>query len=246
MNNREARLQKIRSNITNCGYHLYVISGGVCPRYAYTIGLKDRLGHELVFAGGAYFLLEDVKRIIDTALFNLDAKGLHTDLQFQTGILGRFSFGSVDESWVKLLLLGAIDYYENSIVPALQIIPSSEYLTLDIPNLSNAWDPLLEPVWKWLQEVWNENIPKSSTAITNLAALRGQQVTEAMRWEEDQWEIFSGAGPEVLEKDVRVVPLATLVAIDGSLNAVTRLKIGEGVWRNFDEPDWHPWVVKEK
>ena len=76
---------------------------------------------------------------------------------------------------------------------------------------------------------------------TNLDALRGERITEASRWEDDQWELFAGAGPDVPQSEIRVIPLATLIAMDPSLDAVTSLKVGESLWRNTSEVRWHHW-----
>jgi hypothetical protein len=77
--------------------------------------------------------------------------------------------------------------------------------------------------------------------MTNLDALRGAPITEACRWEEDEWEMFAGAGPDVAEEDARLVPLGCLLASDPSLAAVVDLEVGKGLWR---EPGgaWVPWV----
>ena len=76
--------------------------------------------------------------------------------------------------------------------------------------------------------------------MTNLEALKGAAVTEAMRWEVDQWELFSGAGPDVKKEDTRVVPLSTLVLYDSTLDLVMKLEEGKGLWRNEDMM-WNKW-----
>jgi hypothetical protein len=38
---RAKALRLIRRNIDEHGFHIYVVSGGPLPRYAYTIGLRD-------------------------------------------------------------------------------------------------------------------------------------------------------------------------------------------------------------
>jgi hypothetical protein len=92
-------------------------------------------------------------------------------------------------------------------------------------------------------EPWSYPVPSKSVAGTNLAALRGERITEAMRWEEDEWELYAGAGPDVAKEAMRVVPLGTLLAADMSLEAVVSLRIGEGLWRDADSA-WHSWITK--
>ncbi|HEV2960515.1 MAG TPA: hypothetical protein VG649_01720, partial [Candidatus Angelobacter sp.] len=69
---------------------------------------------------------------------------------------------------------------------------------------------------------------------------------EVMRWEEDDWEIFAGDGPDVPKHELRVAPLGTLVAADESLVPVVHLAIGEGLWRDADPgSEWHAWRKQE-
>jgi hypothetical protein len=56
-------------------------------------------------------------------------------------------------------------------------------------------------------------------------------VTEASRWEETEREIFAGAGPDTPDDEVRVVPLATLLGYDASLEPVTRLEVSGAIRR---------------
>jgi hypothetical protein len=62
-----------------------------------------------------------------------------------------------------------------------------------------------------------------------------------VRWDEENWELFAGAGPDVSKDELRVVPLGTLVAADPSLVAVINLEVGAGLWRD-DISGWHPWA----
>ena len=66
----------------------------------------------------------------------------------------------------------------------------------------------------------------TSHAATDLDALRGSPVTEACRWEEDYWELFAGAGPDVPNVEKRVVGLGMLLAADPSLAPILDLKVG--------------------
>jgi hypothetical protein len=61
-----------------------------------------------------------------------------------------------------------------------------------------------------------------------------------MRWEEDEWEIFSGAGPEIPESERRVVPLGVLLEADKSLLPAVDLSVETGFWRDGDS-EWNPW-----
>jgi hypothetical protein len=62
-----------------------------------------------------------------------------------------------------------------------------------------------------------------------------------MRWEEDEWEMFAGSGPDVEKNDIRVVSLGTILGIDSTLLSAVDLKIGEGLWRTDRDSDWNEW-----
>ena len=145
-----------------------------------------------------------------------------------------------------MCLLGALDYYKVGFINTLQIVPDKEHWTIDVPDLSRPFDAEDQPVWRWLNQDWLLPVPAESSAVTNLDALRGQVLTEVARWEPDQWEMFAGAGPDVVSEDIRVVPLCVLVGNDDSLHKiVSTLGVGEAVWRDAEEKVWHPWTASE-
>jgi hypothetical protein len=161
---------------------------------------------------------------------------------FTVDSFGSFALRPLHDSWSSSLLLGALDYYKTSTLDAYQIVPDESHWTIDIPNLKEPWNVTTEPIWQWLHEKWDYAVSPKSTATTNLDALRGERITEAVRWEEDEWEIFAGPEPDVAFEDSRVVPLGTLIAADPSLCPVVELEIGKGLWREDTEGSkWHPW-----
>jgi len=152
--------------------------------------------------------------------------------------------GLLHPSWASLLMLGATDFYQRSDIPALQVAPDDAHMTIDVPNMAVAWSPQSAPLWQWLKEPWTFSVPSDSEAVTDLDALRGFSVTEACRWEENYWELFAGAGPEVPKEEKRVVGLGMLLAADPSLAPILDLKIGDGIWRE-DDLEWHVWETPE-
>ncbi len=238
----EAALEQIQSNIDQYGHHIYIVSGETEPRFAYTIGLSQRFGTELILAGAIFYMLDDVRRIINDIAVKLDSQR-PIEQTFEAASCGTFSLGNVDASWASALMLGALDFYQTTEVPALQIIPDESHKTIDVPDLSNPWNPEKTPVWQWLYKPWEFSVPSTSTAVTNLAALRGERITEAVRWEEDGWEIFAGAGPDVTKEEIRVVPLGTLLATDQSLEPILNLPLETGLWRD-ETSEWHSWIKR--
>lgn len=238
---RKSMLELIRDNIVKYGHHIYLIPGGMLPRYAYTIGLREAIGAELILAGASFYSAEDVKRIINEVAAKLRTGVDWWKSALEVSSLGLFSPRKVDSSWAEALMLGALDFYSVRKLEAFQIVPDQNHSSIDVPNFAEPWSATAEPVWQWLHEPWRYVVPPESVAITNLDALRGGRITEAARWEEDQWELFSGAGPDVPRENIRVVPLGTLLAVDESLSAITNLKVGRALWRDSTELEWHLW-----
>ena len=236
--------EQIRENISRTGHHIYVVSGAPTPRFAYSIGLSEAIGVELVFGGAVLYFSEEVTKIVNDLAARLKAE--RDRRRFEIVGYGSFTLRKVHSTWAKELMLGAFDYYKKRDIPALQIVPDKSHWTIDVPDMSVLWSAATEPVWRWLSEAWTYPVPQDSTAATNLAALRGDRVTEVMRWDEDEWETFAEAGPDVAKEDMRVVPLGTLIASDKSLEPAVHLRIGEGLWRDPDpNAQWDSWRKRE-
>ena len=240
---RRRALEDIRENIARSGLHVYLVMSDVTPRFAYTIGLSELIGAELILAGAIFYMKDDVLQIIKAVASELNADRARRTCNV-TG-QGSFSLRQVHGSWTTEFMLGAFDYYQKREIPALQIVPDRAHWTIDIPDMTAPWSATTEPVWRWLREPWTFPVPKNSEAVTDLAALRGEPVTEAARWEENYWELFAGCGPDVAKNEQRLVPLGTLVAADPSLEAVMKLEVGAALWREGNS-EWHPWARNKK
>jgi hypothetical protein len=240
---RQNALNEIRERIAKYGFHTYVVTGGGTPHFGYTIGLTESLGAELVLPGTYFYELDDVSKVIKSVIGKLQSP-----VDWNTPIVadswGTFSLRKVHTSWATALMLGAFDYYPGRSIEAYQIVPDEAHWTIDVPNLAQPWSPSQAPGWRWLKEEWKYPVPKDSVALTDLNALRGGRITEVMRWEEDQWEIFAGVGPEIPESERRAVPLGVLLDADASLLPAVDLRVGMGFWRD-DTPEWQAWASDE-
>lgn len=232
--------ETIQRHITDHGHHITLVSGGQSPRFAYTIGLSRRLGAELIFPGGVFFMADAVLHIVRQLAAQLGPSTTWPEFRLHDDEYGEFSLRPADRSWTTQLMLWAQRYYGESVIPAFQIVPHREHWTIDVPDLSKPWSAQTEPVWQWLQEPWTYPVPEKSLATTNLAALQGQRITEAARWEEDYWELFAGNGTETTSQQHRIVPLGMLLAFDESLRPVVDLPIEGALWRE-EESEWQPW-----
>jgi len=243
MNKEERRLdalRQIREHISEHGFHTYVVTGGGYPHFGYTIGLTESLGAELILAGSYFYRLDDVSQVIQSAKSTLLPPVDWKVARAETESWGTFSFRKVEASWASALMLGAFDYYPGKSIEAYQIVPDEAHSTVDVPDLSKAWSPTHTPGWRWLNEAWPFPVPKTSVALTDLSVLRGARITEVMRWEEDEWEIFSSDGWTIPESERRVVPLGILLDADKSLLPAVDLRVETGFWRDRDS-NWNSW-----
>ena len=237
---RRAALDQIKQNIDQNGFHTYVVTGGGNPHYVYSIGLSGSVGAEVIIAGAYFYLLDELPKIIKSVADELGSSASWQSQKVDLEPWGVFSLRKVHKSWGATLLLGALDFYQVKDIQAFQIVPDVIHQTMETPDLSEPWSPTLAPAWRWLHEDWTYPVPMKSVGVTNLAALRGERITEVMRWEEDEWEMFAGAGPDVPEEEKRVVPLVVLLSADESLLQAVYLPIGAGFWRDANSA-WHPW-----
>jgi hypothetical protein len=208
------------------------------PRFAYTVGLSESGNAEIVLPGAAFLTVEEVKRAIDAGVAAARQGGLVSGAGVDVAGLGSFRLGAVDSSWTAEMLLGAVDFYGSDVVTAVQLVPESEQRTIDVPDMSRPWDADREPVWRWLVDPWSLPFSPASNAATDPDALLGRPITEAARWEDEYWEMFSGG--TVAAEDARIVPLATLVGFDPSLEPAGRLEVGRAI-RRMPHGDWESW-----
>jgi Domain of unknown function (DUF4262) len=244
---RKKALALIKRNIEEYGFHIYIVSAGSSPRFAYTIGLRESLGAELVLAGGFFYeksdqILEILHSIRKQLASGVKGKpGPVWQSEFVVPELGKFALRKAHASWARSLLLGALDYYSIEDVDAYQVVPETRHRTIDVPIMSKEWSATDEPMWRWRDAEWPYPISPDAEVMTNLDALRGEPITEVVRFEERYWEMYAGAsGPEVSEDDARLIPLGCLLALDPSLEPVVDLAIGEGMWRDGSGDDWSP------
>lgn len=240
--NKEDFLKLIKSHIDNEGYHLTIVSGNsALPRYAYTIGFKEIFNFEIVFAGAEYYKKDEIELIVEN-IFNELNRGIDWEnLELNLEGLGTFNLSSVHSSWSKLMLLGVWDYYKINDLTVLQIIPDRNHYTLDIPNMTTEYNPSKQPIWKWLTEEWGYPVQESSIVFTNIETLFGKKITEVMRWEESEWEMFAGNGEEVNKENLRAISLGTILGIDPTLMPAIELPVEKGIWRDEDSLKWNSW-----
>jgi len=236
---RQRMIEIIRRNIVERGQHITLVTQFNNPRFAYTIGLSPTIGIELMLLGAIMYEADDLYKILNFISERL--RKFPQEREISVDSFGVFQLVESQNSWTREIMLGVFDYFKTDAVVALQVIPDSEHMTIDVPDTSLPWNPSEQPIWRWLKEPWTWLVPEGSSAVTNLAALRGDAVTEASRWELDEWELFAGSGPDTPQNELRVVPIATLVGADSSLVDVLSLDVGKSLWRLSNGDAWHDW-----
>ena len=237
---KQAALDVIHRHIDEFGHHVYVVAGGSpIPRFAYTIGVSERLGSELILAGAAMFCKTEVLAIIDAVANAISVQPHAVNGTIAVKELGTFTLRPVDPSWSVEFIFGAFDFYGVTSLPALQILPDEAHWTADIPDLEQPWSAATAGVWKWLKVPWGFPVPPTALVTTNLGVLRGDKVIEVMRWEQDSWEMFSREAPEIPEDEIRVVQIGTMLVMDRSLEDALHVSVGKGLWRDADDHEWN-------
>ncbi|MDQ1805040.1 hypothetical protein RAH57_13660 [Chryseobacterium sp. CKR4-1] len=60
-----------------------------------------------------------------------------------------------------------------------------------------------------------------------------KKISEITRWEDNEWEGFTQNVDDVDKDNLRVIPIATLLGIDSSLEPILKLGIEEGLWKKM-------------
>lgn len=67
-------IDRIREAIARSGQYVCVVSGGETPRFAYTIGVSESVGVELILAGAVFYIKDEVLKIINNVAAQLKAE----------------------------------------------------------------------------------------------------------------------------------------------------------------------------
>lgn len=239
MINRKEILNTIRKKIEKYGWYQYCVIQSQAPRFCYTIGLSDKLGFELIFAGGYFYNNTGAMKIVDNyADFLLNSRPSENKFEFKG-----FSLRKVRQEWSESLMLGTVDYYKDLdkfTLYAKQIIPPLEQFTLDIPDMSLLPENNSNLPWKWWFHEWPFSAPEDSTVVTDIEYLRTGKALQIIRWEENQWECFSRDPENVAKENIRIIPLGVAIGLDPSLENIFEMEIEEGFLRN-DKNCWEKW-----
>lgn len=239
--NREDFLDHIKDNILKHRFHINVVSQEFTPRFAYTIGLFNKNGYELVLAGNMDLLYDDIIYILNFIGNKLINHEETTGSRFEINIKSMFELRKVDESWTDIMLLGVNDFYNDKSILSYQIHQIGNMTSVDIPNMNCKFKPEDQPIWRWLTCKNDLNIPQNSKVVINKDILYGAKALEIMRWDENEWEIYSMNPENLDEDDMRIIPVSTIIGIDNSLERILELNVGKGLIRDSPNNAWESW-----
>jgi len=211
-----------------------LVQAGRVPRYIYRHGGEGG-GARTILAGASFLSAEQALQLEELAASQLASPEASSGGAAPlVDAARRFELRPVDPSWVELLVP------EARRGQFVQVVPLDD-VTIDVPDMSVPFDAAAAGPWRWLADDWTYDAPVLSKVAANLAALRGETVTEVSRWETDYFEAFAGSGPDTPRDEVRFVAVSTLVGYDMSLASVADLPVGTSVWRASAQDDWHAW-----
>ena len=72
-------LDVIKSNIDKQGFHIMLVNGGQHPDFSYSIGLTEKLGFELIVAGGAFVSIKENESIFEYIYLELQTGQVQTN-----------------------------------------------------------------------------------------------------------------------------------------------------------------------
>ena len=233
---RASALRLIERNIAAHGWHVYGVLDGAAPRFHYTIGLLEKIGFELVFAGGYFYSFDDIASIVNGCGVAL-LRGAALNIE---NVPGTFTLGDVCAEWSKALLLGANDWYGHT-VRAKQIIPEAPYLTRDVPDMSLPASHEKNAAWVSHFSDSPDDMPEDTTVLTDLGFLRGAHATHVIKYEEGQWDCYSQDPRDMDDDAFRTVPLGVLLALEPPLRRLCEGMADKSALARDKAGRWHAW-----
>ena len=229
---------KIKKNIQEYGFHITQVRGGPLPDYFYSIGLSATLGFEFAAAGASYYTGSEIAEIFHRLRSLLIQQQLQVNHEYDLKLDGVFTLRNIHDSWTHEVGRGAIRWYPNQKVRLLQVVPDPVHVTIDNPDLNSTFDVNREKPWKWLKLDWTGQIDRRARANVDFGILRGRPAKEIIRWHHDSFTVVSGSFDATLDSDCRSVPLATLWALDSTIDrAAFELDDDSGAFRrSYNEP----------
>lgn len=234
--------QKTISDIEKYGLSVIIIEGtDYLPSFACSIGLWKKYKHpEIILFGFSTKTLHAI--INDVGEFVKSGKKIETDKVYDDFFEnGRAKFIKVDSRNLQDYFGYAIDFYNSSEFPALQLIWTDR-------NDKFPWEEDFEEEFVFKQPLLDRNAYFKFREAKNLAAFTTRQWLEQRRPilrvvhdNDGDWQFLTG---DQMPEDIRIVALEQLILSDKTLNEVFNLEYGEAAERQFVGGKWTRSIVE--
>lgn len=197
------------------------------PPYAYTVGLAQSAGCELICAGALRYNVQEIDSILRACAREMVRVGPPRSTSVSVEGLGDFVIGHVHREWLTELIPGQLRGAPTS--TWYQVVPTCPDPTVDTPDLGMPRSAERDPAWRWLDHPWDLDAPNGSHLVTTLEVLSQRNPLTIFRWELDQWEALDRPAVEIDQDNARVVPLGVLAEIVEDWSPFLNLNVGEGL-----------------
>ena len=145
------------------------------------------------------------------------------------------TFQEVDRFWIENLMFGALDYYKNDDIKALQVLPADKNLLFStIPNMSLPLDKSKSSIWiDYFKEGEDINCINNDYWWVDTGILHGKPILEIYHIEDDEWQALSyHSGETRNDNQMFQISFHTIVTIDS--DTVNILDLETGNWSRRD------------
>jgi hypothetical protein len=229
-------LHTTKQNIEKYGLQVILVRGTeYSPSFAYSVGLYKTYKHPEIICFGlpqklAHEIINDVAELIK----NNDAIKPHTNYSniFKNS---RAEFLAVDERNFEDYFQAALNYYEDTKFPALQLVWTDT-------NNKFPWEENFEQKFLYDQPLLDRNADFKFREPKNLGIFTTRQwldldkpILRVVHDIDGDWQFLTG---DQMPGDIRLVALEQMVLRDKTLNEVFDLDYGHSAERDFIGAAW--------
>jgi hypothetical protein len=229
-------LVRTKSNIEKFGLQIIIVNAtDYSPSFAYSIGLYKKYKHPEIICFG---LPNDLVHAIVNDVADLIKKGekiepsKNYDSIFKNS---RAEFLEVDERNIDDYFAAAINFYETTKFPALQLVWTDR-------NNKFPWEENFEDKFLYDQPLLDRNADFKFKEAKNLGIFTTRQwleldkpILRVVHDNDGDWQFLTG---DQMPEDIRLVALEQIVIRDKTLNEVFNLDYGYSAEREFIGAEW--------
>lgn len=234
--------QRTLSDIEKFGLSVILIQAtDYLPSFAYSIGLWQKFGHPEIICFGLsietlHGLINDAAEMVKNG-GTIEANKQYDDF-FESGSA---EFVKVDSRNLPDYFGSAIDFYDSSDFPALQLVWTDR-------DNRFPWDEGFEKEYLYKQPLLDRNAEFKFREADNLGIFTTRQwlkeqkpIVHVAHDEDGDWQFLTG---DQMPEDIKIVALKELVLRDFTLNQIFDLEYGEEAKRDFVGGEWTRAVIE--